>query len=140
LYAKVTRHVVLHTSFESEACDGNPLLDPTWPGLSTHSWDSVPSPGVEMQMEMPTTRSWNLQILNGGWSSNVLLSQGYWSNSWIGFPERGVNIASGPREWQAESRVIVRDRDFPDDAPTSDHRPVSCQFRLPVRQTLQRNR
>lgn len=33
-------------------------------------------------------------------------------------------VAGKAKEWQPESRVIVRDGDFPDDETTSDHRPV----------------
>jgi endonuclease/exonuclease/phosphatase family metal-dependent hydrolase len=33
------------------------------------------------------------------------------------------------RQWDAISRVIVRDGDFPDTADTSDHRPVEATFR-----------
>lgn len=33
-------------------------------------------------------------------------------------------VAGAAKEWNASSRVIVRDGDFPDDDKTSDHRPV----------------
>lgn len=40
-------------------------------------------------------------------------------------------IVAGQRacQWEASSRVIVRDGDFPDTADTSDHRPVEAHFR-----------
>jgi hypothetical protein len=37
-----------------------------------------------------------------------------------------VFVANGARSWAAESRVIVRPGDFPDDETTSDHRPVEA--------------
>ena len=33
-------------------------------------------------------------------------------------------VAGTARDWNAESRVIVRPSDFPDDKHTADHRPV----------------
>ena len=37
-----------------------------------------------------------------------------------------VFLAKGARNWSAESRVVVRTGDFPDDNTTSDHRPVEA--------------
>lgn len=43
-------------------------------------------------------------------------------------------FVAGPAvEWQAESRVIVRPGDFPDDASRSDHRPLSLELKITPR-------
>lgn len=39
-----------------------------------------------------------------------------------------IFVAQEAREWPAQSRVIVRENDFPDTADTSDHRPVEAIF------------
>ena len=36
-------------------------------------------------------------------------------------------IAHLPDDWTAESSVVVREGDFPDDETTSDHRPVGLK-------------
>jgi endonuclease/exonuclease/phosphatase family metal-dependent hydrolase len=42
-------------------------------------------------------------------------------------------FVSGPaKTWKPQCEVIVEDGDFPDDATTSDHRPVSIQFELGI--------
>ena len=40
-----------------------------------------------------------------------------------------VFVAQGATGWRAESQVIVRPGDFPDDDETSDHRPILATFR-----------
>ena len=42
-----------------------------------------------------------------------------------------VFVAVGAKSWPAVSEIVVRDGDFPDDATTSDHRPVKAVFSLP---------
>lgn len=39
-----------------------------------------------------------------------------------------IFVAQGTRDWKAESKVIVRPNDFPDDGRASDHRPVAAVF------------
>jgi endonuclease/exonuclease/phosphatase family metal-dependent hydrolase len=43
-----------------------------------------------------------------------------------------VFVAGRAQQWPAQSTVVVRDGDFPDTAATSDHRPVSAEFVLPL--------
>ena len=43
-----------------------------------------------------------------------------------------VFVAAGANTWAATSEIVVRDGDFPDDATTSDHRPVKVVFTLPA--------
>ncbi|MCA9257989.1 MAG: hypothetical protein KDA61_02260 [Planctomycetales bacterium] len=43
-----------------------------------------------------------------------------------------VFAAGRAHDWPAESRVVVRDGDFPDTSATSDHRPVQAEFQLPI--------
>ena len=40
-------------------------------------------------------------------------------------------VAGPAKKWKAESKVIVRDGDFPDDQTTSDHRPIDLRIELP---------
>ena len=45
-------------------------------------------------------------------------------------------FVSGPAiEWPAESNVIVREGDFPDDEKTSDHRPLELLIQLPEKKS-----
>lgn len=39
-----------------------------------------------------------------------------------------VFVAGPAQQWQAESEIVVAPNDFPDDATTSDHRPVIANF------------
>jgi len=39
-----------------------------------------------------------------------------------------VFVAKGAKDWPAESDVVVRNGDFPDDETTSDHRPLITKF------------
>lgn len=41
-----------------------------------------------------------------------------------------VFVANAAQEWQARSQIVVAPGDFPDDATTSDHRPVVATFVL----------
>jgi endonuclease/exonuclease/phosphatase family metal-dependent hydrolase len=43
-----------------------------------------------------------------------------------------VFVANGAQSWPARSQIIVVGGDFPDDATTSDHRPLLAWFQLPV--------
>jgi|GEM_PF-721215 len=40
----------------------------------------------------------------------------------------GAYVSGPAREWNAESRILVREGDFPDDAETSDHRPLTLRL------------
>jgi endonuclease/exonuclease/phosphatase family metal-dependent hydrolase len=42
-----------------------------------------------------------------------------------------VFVAKGAKQWQAESDVVVRPNDFPDNDQTSDHRPLIARFKKP---------
>ncbi len=42
-----------------------------------------------------------------------------------------IFAAGEARDWSATSEIVVRDGEFPDDATTSDHRPVKATFDLP---------
>jgi endonuclease/exonuclease/phosphatase family metal-dependent hydrolase len=86
-------------------------------------WDWV-IPGIEFEIDGDddTTRRVNLigQLVDTNWDGNGT-SDSY-RDSLLDF----VFVAQEARDWAAESTVIVRSGDFPDDASSSDHRPVEA--------------
>ncbi len=42
-----------------------------------------------------------------------------------------VFVAGNTWTWEADSTIIQRPNDFPDDNQTSDHRPVRASFSIP---------
>jgi hypothetical protein len=44
----------------------------------------------------------------------------------------GVFVAGAAKDWQPTCRVVTSPGDFPDDAKTSNHRPISLWLRMPL--------
>lgn len=42
-------------------------------------------------------------------------------------------VAGAAKNWNAQSRVVVRDGDFPDNEATSDHRPIEVRMTIPIK-------
>lgn len=59
-------------------------------------------------------------LVDTNWADNNLDGRDDYPDSMLDF----VFVAGRAKEWRVTSRVIVREGDFPDDARTSDHRPV----------------
>ncbi|WP_436715073.1 endonuclease/exonuclease/phosphatase family protein [Roseiconus lacunae] len=91
-------------------------------------WDWViPSAEFTIDGDSDSTRKVNLSVpfVDTNWDSgsgNPTTDR--FRDSILDF----VFVAQGARDWEARSRVIVIDGDFPDDDMTSDHRPVEAIF------------